>query len=303
LSFTAAHIMASLAEQQTKDGILGDIAEIGIHHGKSFLALANAAAPGERLIAIDVFDDQHENVDNSGEGSREAFLRNMALFAPGKSAEIIQESSLDLYTAGWQRSRAASIRFFSIDGSHTREATVNDLKIAEETVKLGGLVAVDDILSTHWLGVVSGVFDYLSGGGSLLPFAMIPNKLLLTSGQAFTTVWLEFLRKQYSRAISKSAVPFLGHAIEIFDEDPSIVFGRANPEITLAAELNELKRRYTIVAAENEMLRADAKQVAAENEMLRADAKQLEAWRVFSTSKIYAITRAYFRLRGHTPPG
>jgi hypothetical protein len=289
LSFTAAHIMASLAEQQTKDGILGDIAEIGIHHGKSFLALANAAAPGERLIAIDVFDDQHENVDNSGEGSREAFLRNMALFAPGKSAEIIQESSLDLYTAGWQRSRAASIRFFSIDGSHTREATVNDLKIAEETVKLGGLVAVDDILSTHWLGVVSGVFDYLSGGGSLLPFAMIPNKLLLTSGQAFTTVWLEFLRKQYSRAISKSAVPFLGHAIEIFDEDPSIVFGRANPEITLAAELNELKRRYTIVAAENEMLRADA--------------KQLEAWRVFSTSKIYAITRAYFRLRGHTPPG
>jgi hypothetical protein len=81
----------------------------------------------------------------------------------------------------------------------------------------------------------------------------------------------------------------LGHAIEIFDEDPSIVFGRANPEITLAAELNELKRRYTIVAAENEMLRADA--------------KQLEAWRVFSTSKIYAITRAYFRLRGHTPPG
>ena len=109
--------MTTLAGQQTRLGIRGDLAEIGVHHGKSFLALANSVAPGERLFAIDVFEDQHKNIDHSGRGDRQIFLNNVNAYAPGTPLEIVQESSLDLPEKGWPPSHATSIRFFSIDGS------------------------------------------------------------------------------------------------------------------------------------------------------------------------------------------
>ena len=30
--------------------------------------------------------------------------------------------------------------------------------------------------SSHWLGVISGMFDYLSAGGEVIPFAIIPTR-------------------------------------------------------------------------------------------------------------------------------
>ncbi|SDR49575.1 Methyltransferase domain-containing protein [Rhizobiales bacterium GAS113] len=229
LSPTTAHIMATLADEQTRRRVVGDIAEIGVHHGKSFLALANSIAPGERLFAIDVFEDQHKNADNSGSGSREMFLANMRAYAPGKTAEIIRESSLDLPAQGWPKSRAGSIRFFSIDGSHTRDATLNDLQVAELTATRGGLVVLDDVLSSHWLGVISGLFDYLLGGGALLPIAIIPNKLLLATDPASKSEWSAFLRERYARSISKSGVDLFGHGVDVIEDDPSLLRPKPKP--------------------------------------------------------------------------
>jgi hypothetical protein len=223
LSPTSAHIMTALADQQTVDGSAGDLAEIGIHHGKSFLALANSVVPGERIFAIDIFEDQTKNVDQSGYGARQIFLDNVAIYAPGTPLEVLHESSLDLPTIGWPMEHADSIRFFSIDGSHTREATLNDLRIAEETTKAGAIVAVDDILSSHWLGVISGVFDYLSSGGKLVPFAVIPNKMLLTKDRRFKSKWTEFIRAQYGRSVSKRDVKFLDEAIDVVEDDAALM--------------------------------------------------------------------------------
>ncbi|SDR39352.1 Methyltransferase domain-containing protein [Rhizobiales bacterium GAS113] len=312
LNPTTAHIMAALADRQRRDGMEGDIAEIGVHHGKSFLALANSIAAGEKLFAIDVFEDQHKNTDKSGSGSRQAFLDNMRIYAPGKVPEIIQESSLDLPAMHWPEQHAGSIRFFSIDGSHTREATLNDLRIAEQTVKAGAIVAVDDVLSSHWLGVISGVFDYLSKGGTLLPFAMVPNKLLLTSGEPSRAKWSEFLRSRYARSMSKSGVKFLDHSIDIIEEDALLMKeqrpdGVSEPggEIiedqarqagiereALSAQIAALKERCNVLEAENNEWALQRDETLA----------QLGRWKVFSTSRIYRIMKAYIGIRGSTPP-
>lgn len=220
---TTAHILATLAEQQTSLGIRGDLAEIGIHHGKSFLVLANSIAAGEKIFAIDVFDDQHKNPDQSGLGDRQVFLKNINLHASGIPLEIIQESSLDLPSIGWPQGHANSIRFFSIDGSHTREATLNDLKIAQRTTKDGGIVAVDDLLSAHWLGVISGLSDYLASGGELVPFAIIPDKLLLSKGQGFKETWKELIRSQYGGFISKRDVKLFDYPVDVVEENFSIL--------------------------------------------------------------------------------
>lgn len=220
---TTAHIMGILAEEQTRLGIRGDLVEIGVHHGKSFLVLANSLASGEKIFAIDVFEDQHKNLDQSGHGNRDTFLNNINAHAPGTPLEIIQESSLDLPAMGWPQSHADSIRFFSIDGSHTREATLNDLKIAEQVTKDGAIVALDDVLSSHWLGVISGLFDYLSSGGKLIPFAVIPDKMLLSKGERFKRTWVEIVRREYNKFISKREVRFLEFTVDIVEEDFSLL--------------------------------------------------------------------------------
>ena len=220
---TTAHIMAALADEQTRLGIKGDLAEIGVHHGKSFLTLATSLAPGEKIFAIDVFEDQHKNIDQSGRGDRQMFVSSVNVHAPGTAMEIIQESSLDLPALGWPRSHANSIRFFSIDGSHTRAATLNDLRIAEKTTKDGAIVAVDDILSSHWLGVISGMFDYLSAGGALIPFSVIPDKMLLARGDRLMGTWKNFIRSHYGRHMSKRDVQFRDYVVDVVEENFSIL--------------------------------------------------------------------------------
>ena len=220
---TTAHIMGILAEEQTRLGVRGDLVEIGVHHGKSFIVLANSVASGEKIFAIDVFEDQHKNIDQSGRGDRETFLNNVNSYAPGTPIEIIQESSLDLPMIGWPQSHADGIRFFSIDGSHTREATLNDLKISEQMTKDGAIVALDDVLSSHWLGVISGLFDYLSSGGRLIPFAVIPDKMLLSRGERLKQTWVDIIRREYGKFVSKRDVKFLDYTVDIVEENFSLL--------------------------------------------------------------------------------
>ena len=49
--------------------IKGNIAEIGVHHGKLFFLISHIGDEESKLIAIDLFEDQKKNIDGSGEGS------------------------------------------------------------------------------------------------------------------------------------------------------------------------------------------------------------------------------------------
>jgi hypothetical protein len=134
----------------------------------------------------------------------------------------------------------------------------------------GSLVVVDDVLSPHWLGVISGLFDYLSGGGTLIPVAVIPNKLLLTCSPVFKSAWTEFLRERYGRLLSKTGVDLLGHLVDVIDEDST--------------------------------LRSCSPRLARDQSEANTGLAELEAWTIFSQSRSYKLVRAYMLLRGHSPP-
>ena len=51
-----------LVAAQTERGLRGAVAEIGVFEGRFFIALALAAAPGEKLVATDVFTWPDEGV-------------------------------------------------------------------------------------------------------------------------------------------------------------------------------------------------------------------------------------------------
>jgi len=59
-------------------GVVGALVEVGVYHGKSFVPLALLRRPGELCLAIDCFERQEHNRDESGEGDRAAFEKNVA---------------------------------------------------------------------------------------------------------------------------------------------------------------------------------------------------------------------------------
>lgn len=167
----------TLDATQTRLGASGPLCEIGVYHGKSFVPLALMRQKNENAIAIDCFEDQAVNLDNSGEGDRGAFTRNVeeAMRVCGVAEEeddgddindwlqILQMDSAKLENDASPLTAATcdeKIRIFSIDGCHTADATVSDLHVASDSLHPNGVVIVDDVFNPDWPGVVSGIFNW-----------------------------------------------------------------------------------------------------------------------------------------------
>lgn len=77
----SALMISHINAAQTEFGVRGGVGEIGVHHGKLFILLHLMLREGERSFALDVFERQDLNVDQSGRGDRERFLENVQRWA------------------------------------------------------------------------------------------------------------------------------------------------------------------------------------------------------------------------------
>ena len=172
----------ALHRQQREAGIAGGVAEIGVHHGKFFVALALLCEGGERALAVDVFEDQHLNPDGSGRGDRAAFGANLARWGVSGRAVVLQGDSLDLTP---ERAREAlggpGARLFSVDGSHSLRHADSDMRVAAASLAPGGVVLLDDFLHAGWLGVTEAAVLMLHGEAPppLAPLAICGGKLAM----------------------------------------------------------------------------------------------------------------------------
>ena len=172
----AALAIAALTERQRALGIGGGVAEIGVHHGKLFILLYLLSRPPEPAVAIDLFADQHLNVDRSGAGDLQKFRSNLNRHADSARLVLHQGSSLDLAAADLKRLGNGCLRMISVDGGHTAETTAHDLAIAAEALAEGGIIVVDDVFNEQWPGVADGVQRYFARRPNLSPFAIGANK-------------------------------------------------------------------------------------------------------------------------------
>src|SRR4051812_30455859 len=138
---TTALAMMELLWLQEEAGLVGNIAEIGVHHGCSALALVAAARLGETLVAIDLFERQELNVDDSGGGNLAAFQAHRQYLFPEAQVRVVTGSSLEIRGAENEHG-LADLRFFSVDGGHTRALTVNDLMIADASLAPHGIAVL-----------------------------------------------------------------------------------------------------------------------------------------------------------------
>ena len=155
-------LVAWLTRTQIDMDVFGSVGEIGVHHGKFFLALTTSASPAEVFWAVDVFAKQHLNPDRSGHGDIDRFLSNIEAFGlDPASVHLFETSSDDLTPSFFLDNGLAPIRMASIDGGHSAETTYHDLVLVSCALADGGIVVLDDYLDHGWPGVTDGLFRFL----------------------------------------------------------------------------------------------------------------------------------------------
>lgn len=195
-----AEIIGSILSSQFNSGVSGGLAEVGVHHGKSFIALCMAMQNDERALCVDVFDDQMKNLDSSGKGDFERFTANLDRFHIDSSRVFIYKGSSEDISYKYIEEKLGSVRFFSVDGGHWKSIVLNDLRLAENTLSDEGVIALDDFFRAEWPEVTSAYLLWQNQTQSdIIPFAIGSNKLYLC-------------RKNYAQAYQSALrTDFLSH--------------------------------------------------------------------------------------------
>lgn len=175
-------LLAAIDSAQKMMRVNGGVMEVGIYQGKMFIAL-NAVVEDRmaRSVAIDLFGEQVLNIDGSGTGSETLFRSNLRTYDrhQGANVVILQADSTTLSAADVLAQVDQRPRIVSIDGGHTPEHTVSDLRLSQSVMASRGIVLVDDILNAAWLGSIEGVMTFLNQRPTLWPLAVGASKLVM----------------------------------------------------------------------------------------------------------------------------
>lgn len=190
-----------LMRYQTARDLHGSVLEIGVYHGLYFLVLAWALAPREQAVAIDIFEEGEPKIP-SVQGNLEIFMDNLRRWGPPAPHTVIQADSTTLKPSdvmlAMQTTELRPFRWISIDGSHDAESCLSDLHLAEQLLAWGGVVALDDWRAEgnpQWPGVLEAEIRYQQEAvNPLVHIGTLPNKLLLTTSEAWAKEYRQVLR-------------------------------------------------------------------------------------------------------------
>jgi Methyltransferase domain len=204
----ALSLLMLLNRHQMGCDIQGSVAEIGVHHGRCFIALSAMRRDDEFGVAADIFENQDLNPDGSGRGDYARFSSNLETFGVSDRQAILTQDSLTLHGKDIiAAAHGQQVRLFSVDGSHTAKHTANDLKVAEEALAPHGVIVLDDWFNPDWPGVQEGFFASVRRRGCLLaPFAYGDNKLYLTRRE---------YHDEYFDVVGQTARPLAEHHKEV----------------------------------------------------------------------------------------
>lgn len=170
---TDARLFRCICEAQSRAGITGDLLEIGVFQGRTAVLLGFLAAPTERVVACDIFD-QPADLASVGAAqdvwaysgiTAETFLAHWRQFH-ATDPEVISGPSSNLRAEDLGR----TFRFVHVDGSHLYESVCRDIALARAISRPGAVVALDDIRSPHTPGVMAAAWEAIIAG-VLLPVA------------------------------------------------------------------------------------------------------------------------------------
>jgi hypothetical protein len=174
-------------ERQERQGLHGDLVELGSYLGKSAILMGRHLRDGETFTVCDLFDSEAPDDSNQAEmqGSyatltRRGFESNYLAFHE-RLPEIVQgPTSLIL-----DHVQPETCRFVHVDASHLYEHVHGDIQAAHVMLPAGGVIVCDDYRSEHTPGVSAAVWEAVATDG-LRPVCVTTQKLYGTWGDADT---------------------------------------------------------------------------------------------------------------------
>jgi predicted O-methyltransferase YrrM len=172
----AAAIAAALLKLQTGMGIGGPIAEIGTFEGRFFIAMAHALAEGEVALGIDLFDWPNAEVIDRFEANCVKHGVDPATKITWKTDSRTMKPADLIEKVGGRK-----LRFFHIDGEHSRDALTRDLDRAAAVMMPEGLIVLDDMLHPGYPTLMVAVHEWLARNEDWCVLAIIDRETIVAA--------------------------------------------------------------------------------------------------------------------------
>lgn len=172
----AAAIATALMGIQSDLGITGPVAEIGTFEGRFFIAMAHALAPGEVALGIDLFDWPNPEVLDRFEANCRRHGIDPARKITWKTDSRTMQPQDLLAKVGHK-----PLRFFHIDGEHSRDALTRDLDRARAVMAPEGIILLDDMLHPGYPTLMVAVHEWLARNQDWCVLAIIDRETIVAA--------------------------------------------------------------------------------------------------------------------------
>ena len=172
----AAAVCGRLLRLQTDMGITGPIAEIGTFEGRFFIALGHALEPGEVALGIDLFDWPNPDVLGRFEANCAKHGLDASKRITWKTDSRTMKPADILAKVGGR-----TLRFFHIDGEHSRDALTRDLDRAVAVMAPEGLIVLDDMLHPGYPTLMVAVQQWLERNPEWCPLAILDRETIVAA--------------------------------------------------------------------------------------------------------------------------
>ncbi len=172
----AAAVCGRLLRLQTEFGISGPIAEIGTFEGRFFIALGHALEVGEVALGIDLFDWPNPEVLQRFEANCTKHGLAAARRVTWKTDSRTMTPADMLAKVGGQK-----LRFFHIDGEHSRDALTRDLERATAVMAPEGIIVLDDMLHPGYPTLMVAVQQWLERNPDWCPLAVLDRETIVAA--------------------------------------------------------------------------------------------------------------------------
>ena len=204
----AVEATLALAEIQRTRMPPGPVCGIGVWEGRYLALLSFLPGAAQPVLGINPF------IHSGNRAEQLARVRaNVAKYARRPDlVALLQQDSRTVTAEMVLKATGARCQFISVDGDHTMEGALYDLRLAEQIVAPGGIVAVDDIPNFACPGVTEAVMRHcLDPLARLAPFMLVANKLFMTQREHCEAYRHDVLERCRSGAAGEWGKSILAH--------------------------------------------------------------------------------------------
>lgn len=219
----AARACAAVMRMQADEGWSGNVAEIGAFEGRFLIALALVLQPGERALAIDLFDwpDIHINMRLS---------KRLRSFGLEDRVDIVCADSRSMTPDGIIAARyGGKIRFFHIDGDHQVSSLIQDMALALQCMEPWGVICLDDMLSPAYPELGLAVAEVLRTHPEWTVFCVIDREDIAASSKfllcrkEYVQRYTDGLAAAFEPNVWQMGAQFAAHQALVLAPEPRLV--------------------------------------------------------------------------------